>query len=177
LFIQDKILSLYENFLHKSHVKIQENIIWLLSNVVGEGIKYRDEVIKREVVINKIYDLAKQQNNPVNLNRIIAFFFSSIVKGKPEVNLNLTKKSLEILTIFFKDDDFEIIRDTCWGFSCLSDSDYPEIQRYLIDNGIVKVLIECNPNDVKDLKIPLIRVLGNLLTKNDSLAEVNIQFI
>jgi hypothetical protein len=155
-----------------SHVKILENIIWLLSNIVGEGVKYRDEVIKRQNIINKIYELAKQENNPINLNRIIVFFFSSIVKGKPEVNHDSTNKSLEVLTIFFKDDDFEILRDICWGFSCLSDSDYPEVQRFLIDKGIIKILIECNPNDVKELKIPLIRILGNLLTKNDNLAEV-----
>lgn len=148
-----------------------------MSNVAGDGLNCRDEILKSPILTNKIYDIAKQENNPTSLIRTIAFFFSSIVKGKPEPNIEITKKSLEILTKYFSVEDYEILRDVCWGFSNISDSEDYYVQRYLIDEGIINTLISCDPQDIKDLKIPAIRILGNLLSKNDTLVDVIITHI
>lgn len=166
------MFSFYDRFLDHNNIKIQESIVWLLSNLSGESINVRDTLCKNEAIIKKLYNLAKAEFTGVELIRNLSFFFSSIIKGKPEVETEVLKKSLEILVLFFKHNDFETIRDALWGISHISDSDNPYVQRYLIDENIIKTIIMTSPSDLKELKIPVIRILGNLISKNDDLAEV-----
>jgi hypothetical protein len=171
LYLKESMFKLYEIHIQNEETKIAESVVWILSNLAGEGVKYRDAIVAHELLFNKLFGLCNKDVS-AEMERQLSYLFSCLVKGKPELNLESLKKCMEAVEIFFKKNDIEVKRDAAWGFSSISDSDVISVQRFLIDRGLVQDIITMDKHILNEMIIPSIRIIGNLLSKTDKIADV-----
>lgn len=73
--------------------------------------------------------------------------------------------------------DRKVILDSIWGLCYTTDTDYDNITRNIFDTGIIHKLLKLDFSELNEFKIPTIRMIGNVVSLDNSITEVNAIFI
>ena len=76
--IVQKVLPLLEH----PNFHVQENVIWILSNICGESLVYRDQVLKYGIA-DKIDKFLGKFEGPESIIVCMAWFISNLCRGEP----------------------------------------------------------------------------------------------
>lgn len=68
--------------------------------------------------------------------------------------------------------DRKVILDSIWGLCYTTDTDYDIITKNLFDTGIIHKLLQLNFNELYEFKIPTIRIIGNVVSIDNTITEV-----
>uniref|UniRef100_A0A8C3JIW6 Importin subunit alpha n=1 Tax=Calidris pygmaea TaxID=425635 RepID=A0A8C3JIW6_9CHAR len=128
------------SLLSSPHMHISEQSVWALGNIAGDGPLYRDALINCSVIPPLLALVSPA--TPVGFLRNITWTLSNLCRNKnPYPPLNAMKKMLPVLLCLIEHEDKEIISDSCWAISYLTDGSNDRIQ-IVVDTGVLPRLVE-----------------------------------
>lgn len=158
---------------YEKEVRIIEQLIWHLGNVLGS----RDitDIIIENKIFDKVYDLLNRQAINEKIVKISVWFIANVAKLKLFDNQIVLDKCVQILMLFIKTDDIELLSDCLWGLSYVSETENKELIEYMISERLSEYLFMLNLDGRDNLILPVIRVTGNLLSNESNYVDTLIK--
>ncbi|KFO59009.1 Importin subunit alpha-5, partial [Corvus brachyrhynchos] len=176
--VEGGAIPAFISLLSSPHMHISEQSVWALGNIAGDGPLYRDALIARNVIppllalvspatpVNNLHFLDLTALNPLGDGNI-TWTLSNLCRNKnPCPPLDAVKKILPVLVFLLQHEDKEIISDSCWAVSYLTDGCNDRIQ-VVVDTGILPRLVELMDSPDMNVVTPALRAIGNVVTGTD----------
>ncbi|KAF7990590.1 hypothetical protein HCN44_000395 [Aphidius gifuensis] len=152
---------------------VAEQAVWALGNIAGDGPQTRDCVLENGA-LPLLINLIKPEA-PLSFKRNIIWTISNLCRNKnPPPSFESVKIALPCLTRLLDADDNDMLADTCWALSYLSDGTNDKIQT-IVDAGVVPKLVHLLRSQEYLVLTPALRTVGNIVTGNDTQTDAIIQ--
>uniref|UniRef100_A0A8C3QBZ4 Importin subunit alpha n=1 Tax=Geospiza parvula TaxID=87175 RepID=A0A8C3QBZ4_GEOPR len=161
--VEGGAIPAFISLLSSPHMHISEQSVWALGNIAGDGPIYRDALIARDVIPPLLALVS-----PVGFLRNITWTLSNLCRNKnPCPPLDAVQKILPVLVILLQHEDKDVISDSCWAVSYLTDGCNDRIQ-VVVETGILPRLVELMDTITHNaLLTPALRAIGNVVTGTD----------
>ncbi|CAL8333540.1 unnamed protein product [Merluccius merluccius] len=151
------------------HPHISEQAIWALGNIAGDCSNYRDLVITHGG-LQLLLTLLAAPDLSVFLEgylRNVTWTLSNLCRNKnPAPPLEAVQLLLPTLLRLLHHDDREVLADTCWAVSYLTDGPNERIE-VVLQSGLVPRLVQLLACSELSVITPALRSLGNVVTGTD----------
>lgn len=144
---------------------VAEQAVWALGNIAGDGPIARDYVLSHNVVDNLLRLIEKPIQN--SFLRNVVWLCSNLCRNKnPHPPFEKIKPLLPVLAELLKHPDEQILADSCWALSYVTDDESDKIQA-VVDSGAVPLLVKLLDSENVAIITPTLRTVGNIVTGND----------
>ncbi|KAM0951169.1 putative importin-alpha, importin-beta-binding domain, armadillo-like helical [Dioscorea sansibarensis] len=143
---------------------ICEQAAWALGNVAGDSPTCRDLVLQSGALSPLLAHL-NERAKP-SMVRNATWTLSNFCRGKPPPPYEQIKPALPTLVHLVYSNDEEVLADTCWALSYLSDGTNGKSQA-VIDAGVCPRLVELLMHPLPTVIVPALRTVGNIVTGDD----------
>ncbi|XP_062566367.1 importin subunit alpha-4-like [Saccostrea cucullata] len=163
-------VPLFLRLLTSHHQNVCEQAVWALGNIIGDGPQCRDYVIKLGAVKPLLNFI--NPNIPLPFLRNVAWVIVNLCRNKePPPPLETIQEILPALCQLIHHTDINILVDTVWALSYLTDGGNEQIQM-VIDSGVVPFLVPLLSHvDVK-VQTAALRAVGNIVTGTDDQTQI-----
>lgn len=145
-------------------------IDYLIGNIIGDGPVPRDYVIQRGVVQPLLTFI--KPDIPITFLRNVTWVIVNLCRNKdPPPPVQTIKELLPALNILIHHTDVNILVDTVWALSYLTDGGNEQIQM-VIDSGVVPRLIPLLSHKEVKLQTAALRAVGNIVTGTDEQTQI-----
>eukprot|EP00069_Balaena_mysticetus_P015192 bmy_09004T0 len=151
------------SLLASPHTHISEQSVWALGNIAGDGSVFRDLVIKYGAVDPLLALLAVPDLSSLTL--------SNLCHKNPAPPLDAVEQILPTLVCLLHHDDPEVLADTCWAISYLTDGPNEWIEM-VVKTGFVPQLVKLLGATELPIVTPALRDIGNIVTGTDEQTQV-----
>jgi len=151
--------------LRSRHQNVCEQAVWALGNIIGDGPECRNYVISLGAVEHLLTFI--NPDIPLPFLRNVAWVIVNLCRNKdPPPPPATIEEILPALSRLIHHSDVNILVDTVWALSYLTDGGNDQIQM-VIDSGVVPFLVPllCH-QDVK-VQTAALRAVGNIVTGTD----------
>uniref|UniRef100_A0A8C3NAY7 Importin subunit alpha n=1 Tax=Geospiza parvula TaxID=87175 RepID=A0A8C3NAY7_GEOPR len=163
--VEGGAIPAFISLLSSPHMHISEQSVWALGNIAGDGPIYRDALIARDVIPPLLALVSPA--TPVGFLRNITWTLSNLCRNKnPCPPLDAVQKILPVLVILLQHEDKDVISDSCWAVSYLTDGCNDRIQ-VVVETGILPRLVELMDSPDLIIMTPALRAIGNVVTGTD----------
>merc|ERR1719419_984019 len=151
---------------------VREQAVWALGNIAGDSTECRNMVLEAGI-LEPLLQLCSQDSK-LTLLRNATWTLSNLCRGKPQVPFAAIKNALPILSKLLYNSDDEVLTDTCWALSYISDDTGPQNEKItaVIMSGAIPRLTELLGHDSNNVKHPALRTIGNIVTGDDNQTQV-----
>ncbi|XP_066583137.1 importin subunit alpha [Prorops nasuta] len=164
--IEHNALPKLINLLKSSSPNVAEQAVWALGNIAGDGPDTRDLVLQFDAM-PLLLDLIKPDTS-VQFARNIVWTLSNLCRNKnPPPPFDAVKIALPVLNRLLSNSDKDILADSCWALSYLTDGPNEKIQA-VVDSGVVSKLVQLLAESEVNVLTPALRAVGNIVTGSDS---------
>ncbi|GAA5800050.1 armadillo-type protein [Helicostylum pulchrum] len=149
---------------------VREQAVWALGNIAGDSTKCRDYVLESGALppLLTIFE----DDSKLSMIRNATWTLSNFCRGKnPQPNWLLIAPALNVLSKLINSTDEEVLIDTCWAISYLSDGTNERIQA-VIESGLCSRLVELLGHPATTVQTPALRSVGNIVTGDDSQTQM-----
>ncbi|SIO73507.1 Importin subunit alpha-1b [Babesia microti strain RI] len=160
-----KLISLLES----PKEDVQEQAIWALGNIAGDSAECRDLVLAQGALRPLLYLLSASEKT--SLLRNATWAVSNLCRGKPKPFFEEISPAVPFLAHLINHPDLEVLTDSCWALSYISDGAEERIQS-VIESGACGRLVELMGHDQPVVQTPALRAIGNIATGNDEQTQV-----
>lgn len=143
---------------------VREQAVWALGNIAGDSPPCRDLVLQAGAMQPLLMQL--HQNSKLSMMRNATWTLSNFCRGKPQPDFELVRPALSTLAQLIFSPDEEVLTDSCWALSYMSDGPNEKIQA-VIEAGVCRRLVELLLNPSPAVQTPALRTVGNIVTGND----------
>lgn len=143
---------------------VREQAVWALGNIAGDSPPCRDMVLESGAMEPLLRQL--QSHSKLSMLRNATWTLSNFCRGKPQPNFNRVSIALTTLAQLIFNTDEEVLTDSCWALSYLSDGPNEKIQA-VIEAGVCRRLVELLLNPSPAVQTPALRTVGNIVTGDD----------
>ena len=161
------ILS-FIKLLSSPHANVREQSVWALGNIAGDGAELRDLVIKCGIIEPLLALIQPETENTFLRN--ITWTLSNLCRNKnPPPSMDVLNQLLPSLSSLLFSNDKEVLVDTCWALSYITDGTNDKIEA-VVRTGVVPRLIELVNLYGKSeiiLLTPTLRCIGHIATGTD----------
>jgi len=143
---------------------VRDQVIWAIGNIAGDSFIFRDFLLQSRIQLPLIENL---KNQKIEIVRNATWAISNLCRGKPAPSWHLVEPFINPLNFLLHNAlDDEILSDTCFAFSYLSDGNEDRIQA-IRDVGIANKVVELLNHKSNKVQTPAIRIIGNIVTGSD----------
>lgn len=163
-------VPLFLQLLQSPHQNVCEQAVWALGNIIGDGPVLRDYVIELGVV-PPLLSFIKPEI-PISFLRNVTWVIVNLCRNKdPPPPMSTIAELLPALNALIYHTDVNILVDTVWALSYLTDGGNEQIQM-VIDSGIVPKLIPLLSHKEVKVQTAALRAIGNIVTGTDEQTQV-----
>lgn len=156
--------------LESPHQNVCEQAVWALGNIIGDGPRCRDYVIHLGAVKPLLSFI--NPNIPLPFLRNVAWVIVNLCRNKePPPPLDTIQEILPALTQLIHHTDINILVDTVWALSYLTDGGNEQIQM-VIDSEVVPFLVPLLSHPDVKVQTAALRAVGNIVTGTDDETQV-----
>ena len=157
-------VPIFVQLLQSTSEDVREQAIWALGNIAGDNYKCRDLVLSH----GALEPLMMQLNAHAKLSviRNATWTLSNFCRSKPQPDFECVKKALPALEQLTHSNDEEVLTDTCWALSYLSDGTNDKIGA-VIETGVCRRLVDLLTSSQPSILVPALRTVGNIVTGDD----------
>ncbi|XP_044290306.1 importin subunit alpha-3 isoform X2 [Varanus komodoensis] len=168
--VQSNAVPLFLRLLHSPHQNVCEQAVWALGNIIGDGPQCRDYVISLGVVKPLLSFISP--SIPITFLRNVTWVMVNLCRHKdPPPPMETIQEILPALCVLIHHTDVNILVDTVWALSYLTDSGNEQIQM-VIDSGIVPHLVPLLSHQEVKVQTAALRAVGNIVTGTDEQTQV-----
>lgn len=158
-------IPLFVQLLSSPEADVKEQAVWALGNIAGDSAECRDTVLEAGA-LPPLLELL-QDSKKLTLLRNATWTLSNFCRGKsPQPNWKLISQALPTLAKLIFSYDDEVLIDSCWAVSYLSDGNNEKIQA-VIEAGLPRRLVDLLNYNSTAVQTPALRSVGNIVTGND----------
>lgn len=163
-------VPLFLELLNSTAANVCEQAVWALGNIIGDGPELRDFVIQHGVVKPLLSFI--NGNTAITFLRNVTWVIVNLCRNKePPPPINTILDLLPALTALIDHTDVNILVDTVWALSYLTDGGNEQIQ-LVIDCGVVPKLIPLLAHTEVKVQTAALRAVGNIVTGSDEQTQV-----
>jgi len=148
---------------------VREQAVWALGNIAGDSPLCRDYVLQCQAMLPLLQNL--NDCSRISMLRNATWSLSNFCRGKPPPPFEHVKSALPILARLIQFTDEEVLTDSCWALSYLSDGTNDRIQA-VIESGVCRRLVELLSHSTYSVQTPALRTVGNIVTGDDIQTQV-----
>lgn len=163
--VEQGALPIFVELLLSPNDDVREQAVWALGNIAGDSPNFRDLVLQSGG-LNPICNVLRTTDK-TSMLRNATWALSNLCRGKPAPPLEWVAEALQTLAYLIQSTDCEVLTDSCWAFSYLSDGPNERISA-VIQAGVVPRLIELLGHASPLVQTPALRVIGNIATGDDT---------
>ncbi|KAG2373031.1 hypothetical protein C9374_012877 [Naegleria lovaniensis] len=147
---------------------ILEQCCWALGNIAGDSANMRDFLLMNGALRNIVNLVSMSQS--LSVVRCAAWAISNLVRGNPKPSEYYVLEALPALSRLIFSTDNEVLSDTAWALSYVTDGANDRIQA-VIDSNCVKQVITLLSHDSHSVVAPALRIIGNIASGDDVQTE------
>uniref|UniRef100_A0AAZ3PXQ2 Importin subunit alpha n=1 Tax=Oncorhynchus tshawytscha TaxID=74940 RepID=A0AAZ3PXQ2_ONCTS len=156
--------------LQSPHQNVCEQAVWALGNIIGDGPQCRDYVISLGVVKPLLSFI--NPSIPITFLRNVTWVIVNLCRNKdPPPPMETVQEILPALCVLIYHTDINILVDTVWALSYLTDGGNEQIQM-VIDSGVVPFLVPLLSHQEVKVQTAALRAVGNIVTGTDEQTQV-----
>lgn len=179
IVVESGAVEIFCRLLRSTNKDVREQAVWALGNIAGDSPLCRDRVLAAGAMgpLLELIQTNASVKSTLSLVRNATWTLSNMCRGKPQPDFQLVQPSLDILNVLINSNDTEILIDSCWALSYLSDDNGPQNEKItaVIRSGVVKRLVELLMHPDVKVKTPALRTIGNIVTGDDRQTEAVIR--
>jgi hypothetical protein len=165
-------LPIFVELLNSPNDDVREQAVWALGNIAGDSPNFRDLVLQSGG-LNPIA-MVLRETEKTSMMRNATWTLSNLCRGKPPPPFEWVSPALSTLSQLIFSGDVEVITDSCWALSYLSDGPNERIQA-VIQAGVCPRLVELLQHASPLVQTPALRAVGNIATGDDHQTQVVLQ--
>jgi len=163
-------VPMFVKLLSSEHMNVVDQAVWALGNIAGDGSECRDFTI-RCGIIQPLLALIKPTLH-VNYLRNVTWTLSNLCRNKnPPPCFETAQQLLPALAHLLQHADKDVVSDTCWALSYLTDGSTERIQA-VVDAGVVPRLVQLLESNELACVTPALRATGNIVTGSDQQTQI-----
>ncbi|XP_045472495.1 importin subunit alpha-3 [Harmonia axyridis] len=168
--VQAGAVPLFLKLLHSNQQNVCEQAVWALGNIIGDGPLLRDYCIDLGVV-EPLLSFIKPEI-PISFLRNVTWVIVNLCRNKdPPPPKKTIETILPALNALIHHTDCNILVDTVWALSYLTDGGNDQIQ-LVLDSGVVAKLIPLLSHKEVKVQTAALRAVGNIVTGTDAQTQV-----
>mmetsp|Transcript_9512 Transcript_9512/g.18446 ORF Transcript_9512/g.18446 Transcript_9512/m.18446 type:complete len:523 (-) Transcript_9512:115-1683(-) len=168
--VEKGAVPMFVQLLSSPNDDVREQAVWALGNIAGDSAKLRDMVLSHQALQPLLQQLDPNTTR-VSMLRNATWTLSNFCRGKPQPSFELVRPALPTLAQLIYSADEEVLTDSCWALSYLSDGTNEKIQA-VIDAGVSRRLVELLMHASPQVKTPALRTVGNIVTGDDQQTQL-----
>ncbi|XP_014664270.1 PREDICTED: LOW QUALITY PROTEIN: importin subunit alpha-4-like [Priapulus caudatus] len=163
-------VPLFLKLLSSPNQNVCEQAVWALGNIIGDGAPLRDYVIHLGVVKPLLAFITPEY--PISFLRNVTWVIVNLCRNKdPPPPMETIQEILPALISLIHHTDINILVDTVWAFSYLTDGGNEQIQM-VIDSRVVPFLVPLLSHQEVKVQTAALRAVGNIVTGTDQQTQV-----
>merc|ERR1719414_1101467 len=163
--VEANAVPLFLRLLGSPHTNVCEQAVWALGNIIGDGPHLRDYVIGLGVVQPLLSFINPEI--PISFLRNVTWVVVNLCRNKdPPPPQQTISEILPALNMLIHHSDINILVDTVWALSYLTDGGNEQIQM-VIDSGVVAKLVPLLTHREVKVQTAALRAVGNIVTGTD----------
>ncbi|OIR57392.1 MAG: Importin alpha subunit [Amphiamblys sp. WSBS2006] len=170
-------LPLFARLLQSPNEDLADQAVWAFGNIAGDGPVTRDMLHSSKIsdqLIALLQKVLAQKRYNIGHLRSIVWALSNLVRGKPAPNVSEIHKLAPVFAFLLENEDTEVLSDTCWGLSYITDGLSEAIDCVIENNGIPP-LVRCLASPAVAVQSPALRAIGNIATGSDQQTQAVIE--
>ncbi|CDW54741.1 importin subunit alpha 4 [Trichuris trichiura] len=162
--VQSGAVPLFLQLLNSPHNNVCEQAVWALGNIIGK-ILFR-------LMKCRFHILLLLEDVPIGFLRNVAWVIVNLCRSKdPPPSRDAIRQLLPALKYLLSHSDTNVLVDTVWALSYLTDGGNDQIQM-VIDTGVVPNLVALLNHSELKLQAAALRAVGNVVTGTDEQTQL-----